>query len=135
MYMKRNKFIPLLVILIIIFIAFVIVWNVSHKGKKEIISDTYFSLPLDQRFPTTAVPATEEAHMEKEVNSLIALPEKGEVRYVVVNDPLRYKKERFGSKTAKGDILLVYPNSNRIYVYRPSTATIIDISRVYPDKK
>lgn len=65
-----------------------------------------------------------------EVSKLIVLPEGETPTVAEITDREKLKEVAFFSKAENGDKVLLYVNSRRAYLYRPSAARIIDVAVV-----
>ena len=81
----------------------------------------------------TLVTSNDTATLVEVVGKLILLPE-GEVPTIAsVSDPATLKAQSFFANSAAGDKVLIYTQSKRAVLYRPSTNQIIEVGTINLD--
>jgi len=69
----------------------------------------------------------EIASIKKKIGNFIELPPSEEPTMATVTDVEKLKNQPFFSKAQNGDKVLIYTNSQKAILYRPSTGKIVDM--------
>lgn len=72
----------------------------------------------------------EKDELLKELNKLVLLPQDEEPTIATVADAFRLRGQKFFERAENGDKVLVYANTQRAILYRPSTKKVIEIAPV-----
>lgn len=71
----------------------------------------------------------ENTHLVSEVNKIILLPSDEIPSIADVTDPMTARNQEFFKNSQKGDKVLLFKNSKRAYLYRPSEKRIIEVGQ------
>lgn len=122
---NKEKVINPLKIIIIILIIFIV-------GLASLIF--YFYKKYNEAIKNPEISIQEEKdNIVEKVGKLMELPEENPL-LATVTDKEKLKEQYFFSKAQNGDVVMVYSDSKKAILYRPSTNKIIEVSSLIGER-
>lgn len=122
---NKEKVINPLKIIIIILIIFIV-------GLASLIFYFYKKYNEAIKNPEMSIQEEKDNIVEK-VGKLMELPEENPL-LATVTDKEKLKEQYFFSKAQNGDVVMVYSDSKKAILYRPSTNKIIEVSSLIGER-
>jgi hypothetical protein len=109
-------------------------WKIIASGVTALIfvaliaATAYFYMQWKKATSNPQISSQEEvAAIKKKISAFIELPSSEEPTLATVTDVEKLKDQPFFSKAQNGDKVIIYTNSQKAILYRPSTGKIVDM--------
>lgn len=99
------------------------------------IGGYYLFTNRDNNIKSQKVDGVDAASVIKSVGNLIELPSGEQPNIAIVRDVKKLQEQEIFRKSKNGDILLIYVEAKRAYLYRPSTGKLVDVAPVNLQKQ